>query len=170
MDTVSFERKNFFTRLIWLLPIVYFFHILEELNGFTVWVTHTLGGSMTLQPFLLNNAFFMLVNVACCFFAMKIKKPWMTFILFFWISAQEFWNFVFHIYTTVKFETYSPGYFTAIFLYLPVYAYVTYIALRERHLTLGGWLLAFIPSISAMGITVWAGLYHFGEVPLNKLL
>lgn len=168
MDTTTFERKAFFTKLIWLFPIIYLLHIIEESNGFTEWVTHTLGGEITLKRFLINNSAFMLVNIGCCYLAMRIQKPWTTFVLFFWVTAQEFWNFFFHIYTTVQFKAYSPGYYTAIFLYLPVYFYLTYLLLRDKHLNWKLWLLAFVTSPSAMAFTIWSALYHFGEIPFNE--
>jgi hypothetical protein len=168
MKTITFEQKAFYNKLIWLFPIIYLFHISEESNGFTVWVTNTLGGEMTIKPFLINNSVFMLINIACCFIAMKTQKTWATFLLFFWVSAQEFWNFVFHVYSEFKFNAYSPGYFTAIFLYFPVFCYLSYLCLRDRHLSWQLWLSAFLSSSSALALTIWGGLYHFGNIPLHK--
>ncbi len=152
--TTAFERNNYFTRLIWLFPVVYVFHITEEANGFANWVTNILGGQMTMKPFIINNSIFMLVLLTLCFIAARQQKPWSTFLLFFWVSAQEFWNFVFHIYAEFKFNAYSPGYFTAILLYLPVYFYLSYICLREKFLSWKVWLLAFVVSIAGMAFTI----------------
>lgn len=168
MTPTIFEREKFFSILIWLFPIVYVFHIIEESNGFAYWVTNVLGGQMTLKPFLINNSIFMIVLLSLCFISRRQKKVWSTFLLFFWTSAQEFWNFIFHIYTTIQFHAYSPGYFTAILLYLPVYFYLSYICLREKFLTWQLWLTAFILSSTAMAFTIWAGLYHFRNIPWEK--
>lgn len=166
--TTTFEREKFLTRLIWLFPIAYVFHIAEESNGFANWVTNVLGGQMTIKPFIINNSIFMLVLLTLCFTAARKQESWSTFLLFFWVSAQEFWNFIFHIYTQFKFNAYSPGYFTAILLYLPVYFYLSYICLRERFLPWRLWLIAFILSITLLAFTIWAGLYHFKSIPWNK--
>ncbi len=168
MTTTTLERQNFFTKLIWLFPIVYVFHIIEESNGFADWVTNVLGGEMTIKPFLINNSIFMIVLLILCFIAMHQQKMWSTFLLFFWVSAQEFWNFIFHIYALFKFHAYSPGYFTAILLYFPVYFYLSYLCLREKFLTWQLWIIAFVLSAAAMAFTIWAGLYHLKNIPWHK--
>ena len=52
MTFVEFEREWFFSRLIWLVPIVYFFHIIEEANGFDRWVTNVVGGGIGVRGIL----------------------------------------------------------------------------------------------------------------------
>ena len=168
MDTIAFERKSFYTRLIWLFPIIFVFHITEESNGFPQWATNVLGGQFSGMPFLVNNSIFMLINIACCYLAMKTQKSWTVFILFFWEAAQEFWNFVFHVYCQFQFNTYSPGLFTAIFLYFPVFFYLSYLCLRDKHLSWQLWLTAFITSTSALVLVTWGGLYHFGHISFDK--
>jgi hypothetical protein len=168
MKGVNYEREMYFSRLIWLFPIAYVFHIMEEAPGFAAWVTNVLGGHMEVRTFYLNNAVFMAVLLTLCYLANRIRKPWSTILLFLWVSAQEFWNFVFHIYAEFRFNAYSPGYFTAIFLYFPVYAYLTYLALREMFLRWGQWILCFVISSFGMFFTIWAGLYHFLPIPWNR--
>lgn len=170
MNIVAYERENFFSRLIWLFPVAFLFHIIEESHGFTDWVTNVLQGQMDVRIFYVNNAAFMAVLLTLCFIANRQQAVWSTFLLFFWVSAQEFWNFMFHIYTQVQFNAYSPGYFTAILLYLPTYFYLSYLCLRERFLSAKLWLCCFVFSPIGMGFTIWAGLYHFGSVPWDKWL
>lgn len=50
------------------------------------------------------------------------------------------------------------GYFTALFLYFPVYVYLSYLALRERRLKLWQWLISFAAGAFGMWFTIWAGL------------
>ena len=168
MDIIAFEQKSYFTRLIWLFPAIYLFHILEECNGFPQWVTNVIGGQFTFKPFLIANTFFMMVNIVFCYITMKIMKPWAVFMLFFWVSALEFWDFVFHVYAQFQFSTYSPGFFTSIFLYFPVFLYLSYLCLRDKYLSWQLWLLGFITSTSALIFVIWGGLYRFENIPWNK--
>jgi hypothetical protein len=166
MNTATtFEREKYFTRLIWFFPLVYALHITEESHGFTEWVNNVLGGHMTMRPFLINNAVFMSINLSCCAWANRAQTRRATFVLFLWMSAQEYWNFVSHIYAEFRFNAYSPGYFTAIFLYLPTFCYLSYVALRERYIGWKAWLLAFALGPVFLGLTIWGGLYHFNPFP-----
>ncbi len=65
----------------------------------------------------------------------------------------------------VVFNAYSPGLFTATFLYIPVFLYLTYLALRERLLPLWFLPLALLLGPSSMAFSIWATVYHFGTVP-----
>jgi len=134
MDVISLERKYFFSRLLWLFPAAFLLHVLEESTVFSNWVTNVLGGTISIQAFYLNNAIFFAILTGLCAIASRQQAVWSTFLLFFWVSGQQFWNFIFHIYTQFQFNAYSPGYFTAILLYWPVYAYLSYLCLRERFL------------------------------------
>jgi hypothetical protein len=167
-STVLWEREKFFSRLIWLFPLVYVLHIAEEAPGFPSWVGSVLGGHIEVRAFYINNTVFMAVLLVLCFLANRFRKPWSTTLLFLWVSGQEFWNFVFHVYAQFQFNSYSPGYFTAIFLYFPLYAYLTYIALRECFLTCTQWLLCFVIGSFGMLFTIWAGLYHFLPIPWHR--
>ena len=63
-------QSGTFYRLIWLMPASFAAHIAEEwLGGFAGWVTHVVGGAMSDQAFIENNAFFMAVMLILTFFA-----------------------------------------------------------------------------------------------------
>ncbi|MCG6147660.1 HXXEE domain-containing protein [Leptospira levettii] len=165
---IEFEKHSFYQKLIWLFPIAFFFHVIEESNGFPYWVTYILEGQMDVSVFYINNLMFMVVLLLLTFFAFKKQNSISTFLLFLWVSGQQFWNFVFHIYTQFQFNAYSPGYFTAIFLYFPIYMYLTYLALRDHHIEWKLWILCFVFGSLGMVFTIWSGLYHFGSVPWSK--
>jgi hypothetical protein len=169
MDFTQWERQRFHW-LLWLFPTVYAFHIWEESAGFAHWVTHVLHGRMDVRGFYLNNTGFMAVLLILTTLAWRKKAAWAVFLLFLWTSGQQFWNFVFHIYAQHRFAAYSPGYYTSIFLYLPVYGYLSYLSLREGFLRVHLWLLCLVAGSFGMAFVIWGGLYRFGPFPWERWL
>ncbi len=157
-------------RLVWLFPLAYGFHIAEESNGFPGWVRDELGGSLTSSGFIVNNAVFMAVLIGLCLLATRQRAPWSWFFLFLFVSAQEFWNLVFHAYATVRFGEYSPGIITAVLLYLPLYAAISFVFVRNGVITFRLWVVAFTLGAAGMMLVLWAGLYGFGDVPWDAWL
>jgi hypothetical protein len=163
--TPQWERSHFYGRLLWLFPAIYCFHVLEESNGFAGWVNSALHGRFSALLFYLANAWFMVVLLALTRLVSRRRTPASVGLLFFWASGQFFWDAVFHVYAENHFAAYSPGYFTAVFLYVPVYVYLSSLALREGFLTLRGWLLGLLGGLFVLGLVIWAGLYRFGSIP-----
>jgi hypothetical protein len=143
---------------------------MEKSNGFSTWVATVLEGQMDVLFFYINNAIFFAVLLILCSIASQQRTTWSTFLLFFWMGGQQFWDFIFHLYTQVQFNAYSPGYFTAILLYFPIYTYLSYVCLRENFLTWKRWLVCFLLSGVGKIFSIWAGLYHFGAIPWDKWL
>jgi hypothetical protein len=164
-SAAQWERAHFFGRLLWLFPIIYFLHIVEESNGFAEWVNGVLQGRFSSLLFYLANAWFMVVLLVLTRLASRRRTEATVGLLFFFASGQFFWDAVFHVYAENHFGSYSPGFFTAVFLYLPVYGYLGYVALRERFLSPRGWLLGLIGGCLLLGFVIWAGLYRFGSIP-----
>lgn len=160
----------FFTRLIWLFPAAFFIHFLEEMRGFSYWVNKTLGGSATMKGFLISNAIFMIILLTLCIMATRIQKTWATFLLFLWVGAQQYGNFVFHFYSLLAFGVYSPGIVSAVFIYNPLYLLLGYFAIRDRHLTLRAFLLSTVIGIPAMFLFALINIYRFGTIPWDKWL
>ncbi len=158
------EREHFH-HLIWLFPAAFALHITEESNGFARWVTDVLRGEMDVRAFYVNNAGFMALLIGLTWLASRKRAAWAYGLLFAWTSAQEFGNALFHLYTQVVFGAYSPGLFTAMLLYLPVYLYLSYLAFRESFLPRWYWAPAVIFGACLMAFVVWAGLYHFTTPP-----
>ncbi len=167
MSFASYEREHYW-QFLWLFPAVFAVHVVEESLGFARWVEEILQGQIQISAFYINNAGFMVVLIGLTALASRKKTTWALALLFFWVSGQQFWNFMFHMYTQFRFRHYSPGYFTALFLYFPLYLYLSYLALRERFLP--GWILACAFAAGAFGMwfTIWAGLYHFAPFPWNR--
>lgn len=164
MRLTQWESTHFY-RLLWLFAAAFGLHIIEESAGFSAWVKNTLKGEIEITAFYINNAGFMAVLVLLTALAGRKKNNLTLWLLFFWVSGQQFWNFIFHMYTQFHFRAYSPGYFTALFLYFPIFIYLSYLALREKRLYLWQWCLALIVGAFGMWFTIWAGLYHFAAFP-----
>ncbi|APR75391.1 Hypothetical protein A7982_00737 [Minicystis rosea] len=167
LNLAAWERQYFF-RLIWLFPAAFALHITEESLGFPRWVTQVLGGSMDVRAFYVNNAVFMLILVSLCALAARTRARWAVALLYLWTTAQELCNALFHLYTQVVFNAYSPGLFTAMLLYIPVNGYLIYLALRERMLPRLFMPIALVIGAAMMAFVVWAGLYHFTTPPFCK--
>ena len=168
MKYVDFEREYFFSLLIWLFPIAVLFHVIEELNGFAYWVTNVLQGEMHIHAFYRNIVIGIIITIILCHITFFTRTAGATFLLFLWVSAIQFWDFVFHMYAQYRFQTYSPGYFTAVLLCLPIYSYLSYLSMRERFLPWYLWLFAFVAGCFLMGFMIWAGIYQLGPIPWEK--
>lgn len=150
-----------FRTLIWLMPAVYAVHIVEEYaGGFPAWV-QSIGGDMTDLAFVLNNALFMAILLGLTTWAWARPSQRSAFFLLCWASGNLFWNFIFHLATTVLYNRYSPGLITAVLLYYPVSLAVARAALREQALNRDAFALAAAVGAALMLFVIWAGLLHF---------
>ena len=155
------SQSGTFYRLIWLMPASFATHIAEEwLGGFAAWVTHVLGGEMSRQAFIENNAFFMAVMLALTLFAAVSRTRWTAFVLISWASANLFWDALFHLFATAWWGAYSPGVVTATLFYLPISYVVGRSALKDGVLTPSDVIGASAIGAVLMGLVIWAGLYH----------
>ena len=122
-----------FRRIIWLMPAAFAVHIVEEYaGGFAEWVELVAGAPMPVGAFLLNNAGLMAILLGLTAWAWLRPSRLSAFVLLAWASGNLFWNFVFHLATTVLLDRYSPGLVTAVLLYFPLSIAIAWAALRER--------------------------------------
>jgi hypothetical protein len=154
-----------FFRLLWLFPLAFLLHVIEEARGFPTWVADVLHGSISRSAFLVNNAVFMIVLVAACTYAARARSRLAVMLLLVWTSGQMFWNFVFHLYTDLHFDAYSPGLVSAVLLYYPLYLFLAARAHRERLVSSRMLAIAFVAGLPGMLVAIWGGLYGFGAVP-----
>lgn len=151
-----------FERFVWLFPAVYALHIVEEYGtGFPAWMTRHMHASMDKPGFLLNNALFMAILLATTAWASLSRSRLSAFIFLSWASGNLFWNFIFHLVTTLHADSYSPGLVTASLLYYPVSLWGGVLAVRQERLRVSGVLVAFAIGAALMMFVVWAGLWHF---------
>ena len=151
-----------FNRAVWAMPLVYAMHIPEEFfAGFPHWVTHYMHGHMGDPKFCIANSLFMTILISLCYWASRSRSMLAAFAVMSWGSGNLFWNFVFHLSTTVIFNSYSPGLVTATFFYFPVSVGVSLLALREQRLSFSQLLKAFFVGACLMLFVIWAGLWEF---------
>jgi len=151
-----------FERFVWLFPAVYALHIVEEYGtGFPAWMTRHMHASMDNPGFLLNNALFMAILLATTAWASLSRSRLSAFVFLSWASGNLFWNFIFHLVTTLQADSYSPGLVTASLLYYPVSLWGGALAVRQERLTVFGVLGAFAIGAALMMFVIWAGLWHF---------
>ena len=151
-----------FERFVWLFPAVYALHIVEEYGtAFPAWMTRHMHASMDNAGFLLNNALFMAILLATTAWASASRSRLSAFVFLSWASGNLFWNFIFHLVTTIHFDSYSPGLMTASLLYYPVSIWGGVLAVREGRLGIAGVLGAFAIGAALMMFVIWAGLWHF---------
>ena len=151
-----------FERFVWLFPAVYALHIAEEYGtGFPAWMTRHMHASMDNPGFLLNNALFMAILLATTAWASLSRSRLSAFVFLSWASGNLFWNFIFHLVTTLLADSYSPGLVTASLIYYPVSIWGGVLAVRQERLTLVSVLGAFAIGAALMMFVVWAGLWHF---------
>jgi len=152
-------------RLLFLFPAIFALHIVEESLGFPRWVGGVLHGEISVSSFYVNNAGFMAVLLTLCFVCLRTRSRAALWALFLWVSGQQLFNAVFHVYTQVVFNAYSPGLFTAVFGYVPVFTYLTALVLRQRLLPWWFLPIGLVVGAAGMWFTIWAGLYHFAAFP-----
>jgi hypothetical protein len=148
--------------LIWLMPTAFAVHIVEEYTGgFVGWVTHVIGGSMSGLAFALNNAAFMTIMLALTTWCGFTSSRLASFLLIFWVSANLFWDGLFHVIMTAVFDRYSPGLITASLFYIPLSLAVAGAALQSRALSISAFFRAITLGAGLMGFIIWYGLFHF---------
>lgn len=151
-----------FERFLWAMPAVYALHICEEYGtGFPSWMNQHMHASMTDPVFLLNNALFMAILLSLSTWASLSSSRLSAFLFLGWASGNLFWNFIFHLATTVIADSYSPGLVTASLLYYPISIWVGVLAVRSGRLSIPGVVGAFATGAGVMMFVIWAGLWHF---------
>lgn len=109
--------------ILWLVPVAYFIHILEESPRFVPWAIKYLGAPETFGQFIVGNVIFMAYVIIATSLAIFYPNEW-TLILGLSAAAWIFSNFLIHAYYTLRTGIYSPGVVTAGAVYVPVSIYI----------------------------------------------
>ena len=150
----QFFRGLSYRQAIWLAPVAYAVHILEESQQFAVWVNTNFAQGFTTAQFVKNNLIMMSALIALSLLVTLHPRRWTALLHFLQISAVMFHNALFHMATTAYLGIYSPGLLSAMLLYLPVFYYITKRGYRE----------GFLPNGLAIVVFVLAGIAHAGFV------
>ena len=131
---ISKVNRLSFRIVIWILPIAWAFHEMEEWNIISWYQRHFVNPpEMTSLSVLALLACSSLVGFFWTFIASLFRNSKITagvLLLFFILAA--FMNAIQHISWTVMFRAYSPGVLSSILLIIPSVIYVTSRVLRER--------------------------------------
>jgi hypothetical protein len=155
-------RLPLFRRVIWLMPVAYLLHIVEEYTGdFPRWVDQVVHGRFSYLGFDLNNLVFLVVLCTLVTLNWRRTTPRRAFALTVFASANLFWDALFHLGTTAGLDRYSPGLITASVLYLPICLLVGTVILREGVLPVRRFVPAVALGALLFGFVLWYGLFHF---------
>ena len=138
--------------ILWLVPIAYLIHILEESPRFPAWAVHVkMITSMSFGEFALGNIIFMAYVLVAISLAVFYTSE-LTLILGLSTAAWIFSNFLIHAYYTLRSGEYSPGVVTASALYAPVTVFIFYNFLASGILSTADIILAIIIGFAIMYI------------------
>lgn len=147
---------------LWLIPAAYALHIIEEFTGnFPGWVEHSVHGTFSYTGFILNNIAFMTVLLIVVTLNWRRTTPARATALVAWVSANLFWDAMFHLILTPVLDVYSPGLVTAALLYIPMSLLTAAAVLTQHVLTPRRFTLAVFGGLAVFGFVVWYGLFHF---------
>ncbi len=146
--------------ILWLIPIAYCIHIIEETPRFVPWAKRYLSAPSTFPQFVLGNAIFMAYVLAFVSLAVFYPGQW-TLVLGLSTAAWIFSNFLIHASLTLYTGEYSPGVVTASALYAPVAVYIYATVIHAGILSLSEIVLSVIIGFAVMYvptlIQVWRG-------------
>jgi hypothetical protein len=140
--------------ILWLVPLVYGIHIIEESPRFVPWAIRYFSAPKTFGQFVLGNVMFMAYVIIAAFLATTYTSEW-TLVLGLSTAAWIFSNFTIHAYYTLTTGEYSPGVVTAGALYVPVALYI-----------FASFLQANLLSSVDIVISVFLGAFVFMYIPL----
>jgi hypothetical protein len=144
-----------FRRAVWLFPVAFAAHVLEEAPGFTAWARRHGSRRYTHADFVRNNAVGIAMTVAgTALVSRELSRSAVFGYFAIVLTQQALFNSLFHAGTTVAYREYSPGLVTAVGGFLPVWWHLSRLARQEELLTRSG-------AIWAAGI---GGALHAGAV------
>ena len=121
---------------LWLVPATFVAHVAEEAPGFTSWAKRHASTRYTQRDFVRNNVLGTVLTLASTAVAARSRDR-RVFAAFYTgvFAPQMLGNSVFHAGATVAYREYSPGLFTALGMFVPLWAAVTRSALRDGLMT-----------------------------------
>jgi|GEM_PF-915996 len=149
--------------VLWVGVIATVLHVLEEhAMGWVSWANHEIGPRLGIE---FTETDFMLTNVALVFIALAgAAIGWWAPAISLAVPALFIINaVVFHMLPSARAERLTPGTISAVFIYLPVAAWIFWAAGDDGHLNFGTFLLSFIIGAALMAWPI-AVLYLKGRI------
>lgn len=109
--------------ILFLVPLAYLIHILEESPRFVPWAVKYIGAPETFGQFIIGNIIFMAYVIIATSLAVFYTNEW-TLVIGLSAAAWILANFFNHAYFTLRTGIYSPGVVTAGAIYVPVSLYI----------------------------------------------
>lgn len=133
LDSLSFDR------LLWLVPIFFTLHNLEEAPFMENWSKRLplkIHPTVTTRQFVIAVTFLSLAGFLVTYFGVEYLANQSGYLIVLGIQAILLFNaFVPHIASTIRFRMYSPGVITAVLVTLPFSFYLFRRALTDHMLT-----------------------------------
>lgn len=146
--------------ILWLVPIAYCIHILEESPRFVPWATRYFSAPTTFGQFILGNVILMayvLISISLAVF----YPSELTIVIGLATAAWIFSNFLIHAFYTLYTGEYSPGVVTASAIYAPVAVYIYAVFLGSGTLNQSDIIASIILGFGIMYIPtfiqIWRG-------------
>ncbi|UCD01927.1 MAG: HXXEE domain-containing protein [Promethearchaeota archaeon] len=144
---------NYFTykRAVWLAPLFYLLHIIEEaVFGFHIFMNKYRGWNTNMLQFLIMNAIIMIVYLILIIIVTIYPNRVTVFFQLTGLLAAQFFNAFFHLYWTILFGEYCPGLITGIVLYIPFNICLVWIAYKEEYITKTSGVVLFVLGATLM--------------------
>jgi uncharacterized protein with HXXEE motif len=133
LDSLSFPR------LLWLVPIFFALHNLEEapfMEGWSKRLPLKIHPTVSTRQFVIAVTFLTLAGFLLTYFSVEFLANQTGYLIVLGIQAILLFNaFIPHIASTIRFRMYSPGVITAILITLPFSFYLFRRAQAENILT-----------------------------------
>lgn len=143
---------------IWLCPVAFTLHVLEELSGFTPWARRHINPNFTQHQYLrVHLAGIAAVTVTALILWLFPNRTLVYVFFTLLLTPSFFCNVFFHAGASVAYRFYSPGLITALLIYIPLYALLCRLAFASDVLSVDGWIVS----------TTIASLFHAIEVRHN---
>ena len=157
MDSfLTFLESIDFYQAVWLLPVVYIFHVLEELPRFPEWAGDHLGIPYTRDKFVAENVVLYTVCVGSVLLAAFGEGAWQTAGAVMSLAGAFgfFSNVIFHSVPTLRRGVYSPGVVTACLFFAPASVYIFYLAGAAGLLTPLNVVLSIVLGLALLPVVV----------------
>ena len=136
---LPFLNSLSFDRLLWLVPIFFALHNLEEapfMEGWSKKIPLKVHPTVTTRQFVIAVTFLTVAGFLLTYIALQRMQNVTGYLLVLGIQAILLFNaFIPHIASTIRFRMYSPGVATAIVITLPFSFYPFNRAITENVLT-----------------------------------
>ena len=133
---ISFLNALSFDRVLWLVPIFFAFHNMEEAPFMERWskqLPMKIHPTVSTRQFVIAVTFLTLAGFVITYLGVEVLGNQTGYWMVLAIQAILFFNaFIPHIATTIRFQLYSPGVITATLITLPFSVYLFQRAIVEH--------------------------------------